>query len=112
MEEDRREVIIPQYKVIISYDVVPSNHEAYFRFMMSELVPMMQEQGIYMTEVWHTAHGDYPLRMAAFVTEDMETVQELLNSDRWQELESQFKSYTRNYHLYVVPYRQGFQFVR
>ncbi|NLH08448.1 MAG: hypothetical protein GX484_12690, partial [Chloroflexi bacterium] len=72
----------------------------------------LQEMGVYMTEAWHTAYGDYPLRMAAFVTEDIETIYELLESERWHELEDQFRMYVRNFQLHVVPYRQGFQFVR
>lgn len=112
MSDDEREVIIPQYKLIISYDVVPSNHEAYFRFIMSELVPTLQGMGVYMTEAWHTAYGDYPLRMSAFVAEDIETIHEMLESERWLELENQFRHYVRNYQVHVVPYRQGFQFVR
>ena len=112
MSDDEREVIIPQYKLIISYDVVPSNHEAYFRFIMSELVPTLQGMGVYMTEAWHTAYGDYPLRMSAFVAENIETIHEMLESERWLELENQFRHYVRNYQVHVVPYRQGFQFVR
>lgn len=111
-EDDGRQIIIPQYKLIISYDVGPSNHEAYFRFIMSELVPTLQEMGIYMTEAWHTAYGDYPLRMAAFVSEDIETIHELLESEQWEDLEARFRSFVHNYTLQVVPYRQGFQFVK
>jgi hypothetical protein len=36
----------------------------------------------------------------------------MLDSDRWQELESRFQSYVRNYSLKVVKYRRGFQFIR
>jgi hypothetical protein len=112
MPDDEREMIIPRYKVIISYDVLPSSHENYFRFVMSEFVPTMQEMGLYMTEAWHTAYGDYPLRMATFVAEDHETIETMLGSKEWQDLESRFLSFVRNYSIKVVPYRQGFQFVR
>ncbi len=112
MPDQEREIIIPRYKLIISYDVNPANHENYFRFVMSEFVPTLQEMGLYMTEAWHTAYGDYPLRMAGFVAEDIETIQRLLGSDQWLELERRFQDYVRNYSLTVVPYRPGFQFIR
>ena len=112
-EQDHdHEVIVPQYKLIVTYDVLPSNQENYFQFIMGELLPAMQEMGVYMTEAWHTAYGDYPLRMATFVAEDYDTIVEMLDSDRWQELERRFKIYIRNYSLVILPYRHGFQFVR
>lgn len=111
-QEPEPEVIIPQYKLIITYDVLPSSHESYFQFVMSELLPTLQEVGVYMTEAWHTAFGNYPLRMASFVAEDLETLDDLLESDTWAELEAQFKLYIRNYSVAVIQYRQGFQFVK
>ncbi len=50
--------------------------------------------------------------MAGFVAEDIETIQRLLGSDQWLELERRFQDYVRNYSLTVVPYRPGFQFIR
>lgn len=111
-DPNEMDVIIPRYKMIITYDVLPSNQESYFQFVMSELLPTLQEMGIYMTEAWHTAYGDYPLRMATFVAEDLETLEDLLNSDTWDDLEDQFKLYIRNYSLSIIPFRQGFQFVK
>jgi hypothetical protein len=112
MEEDEPLVIVPRYKMIIAYDVTTPMQENYYQFVLGELVPAMQEMGVYMTEAWHTAYGEYPLRMAAFVTEDLETIQDMLDSDRWQDLETELQSYVRNYTRSVVEYRQGFQFIR
>lgn len=109
---DNPEFIIPRYKLIVSYDVIPSAHDRYFRFVMSEFVPGLQEMGVYMTEAWHTAYGDYPLRMASFVAEDIATIERLIESPEWETLEERFQDYVRNYSLVVVPYRAGFQFVR
>ena len=110
-QDQESEVIIPRYKMIMSYDVLPNSHETYYQFVLGELVPAMQEMGIYMTEVWHTAYGSYPIRMSGFVAEDYETIQTMLDSKRWQELEDRLLSYVRNYSCKVVEYRQGFQFV-
>jgi len=105
-------VIVPRYKMIVSYDVVPPVQENYYQFVLGELVPALQEMGVYMTEAWHTAFGEYPLRMAAFVCEDLETLQDMLDSERWSDLETELQSYVRNYSRKVVEYRQGFQFTR
>ena len=105
-------IIKPQYKVIMTYDILPSSQENYYRFVMSEFVPAMQEMGVYMSEAWHTAYGKYPLRMVTFVAEEMETIDEMLHSEEWQALEDRFLGDVRNYSVQIVPFRQGFQFVR
>jgi hypothetical protein len=110
--DEEPQVIIPRYKMIVSYDVATPMQENYYQFVIGELVPAMQEMGVYMTEAWHTAYGEYPLRMAAFVAEDLETIQDMLDSDRWQTLETELRSYVRNFQMRIIEYRQGFQFVR
>lgn len=112
MPQQEHEIIIPRYKLIVTYDVIPSAQERYFRFLMSEVIPMLQEQGIYMTEAWHTAYGSYPLRMAGFVSEELENINDVLDSEGWADLEEELLGYVRNYTLRVVAYRQGFQFFR
>lgn len=112
MSDQEPEVIIPRFKLIVTYDVPSGGHDHYYQFIMSEFIPAMQEMGVYMAEAWHTAYGDYPLRMASFVAEDYETIQNMLSSKRWRELEGRFLTYVRNYSHKVVEYRPGFQFVR
>ena len=50
--------------------------------MISEMVPAMQEMGVYMTEAWHTAYGEYPIRMVSFVSEEIETIRSGISSRR------------------------------
>ncbi len=110
--DEEPQVIIPRYKMIMSYDVTLPAQEGYYQFVLGEMVPALQEMGVYMTEAWHTAYGEYPIRMASFVAEDYQTIHSLLESDRWRELESELMTYVRNYSCKVVSFRQGFQFVR
>ena len=112
MSDQNPEVIIPRYKMIVTYDVSSGEHDNYYRFIIGEFIPAMQEMGVYIAEAWHTAYGDYPLRMASFVAEDYETIIDMLESTRWVELESQFLTYVHNYSFKIVEFRQRFQFVR
>jgi hypothetical protein len=109
-EEAQPEVIVPRYKMIVSYDVNPSTQDGYYQFIMTEFVPALQEMGLYMTEAWHTAYGNYPIRMVSFVSEDYETIENTLSSTRWVELEQRLQTFVENYSTRVVQYRQGFQF--
>jgi hypothetical protein len=62
-----------------------------------------------MFRVFHTLWGDYPLRQAEFVAEDLGTIQEVLASEMWQDLEMKLLQHATNYHRKVVRFRPGFQ---
>lgn len=104
------EQFIPQYKMIVTYDILPGTRDTYQQFILGELVPAMQEMGLYMIEAWHTAYGNYPLRQASFVTKDMDTLRTALTSERWGDLEARFLTFVRNYAYKIVHFREGFQF--
>lgn len=111
MDSDTHQMIIPRFKLIIQYDILPDARDAYYQFVLGEFVPALQEMGVYMTEAWHTAYGPYPIRMTTFVTEDFATIEELFRSPRWEELETRFLGYVENYTRKVISYRSGFQIV-
>ena len=111
-EDEEANVIVPRYKMIVSYDVIPSTQDSYYQFVLGEMVPAMQEMGVYMTEAWHTAYGEYPIRMVTFVAEEADIIYDMLESERWGDLETRLLSFIRNYTRKVVQYRQGFQFIQ
>ena len=101
--------IIPRYKLMLFYDLPPGDREEYFQFVMNEMIPAVQEQGLYMFRVFHTLWGDYPLRQAEFVAEDLDTIQLLLASETWKDLEAKLLQHATNYHRKIVRFRPGFQ---
>jgi hypothetical protein len=110
-EDEEANIIVPRFKMIVAYDVIPSSQDNYYQFVLGEMVPAMQEMGVYMTEAWHTAYGEYPIRMVTFVAEESDIIYDMLESDRWNDLETRLLGFIRNYTRKVVPYRQGFQFI-
>ncbi|GAB4470903.1 MAG: hypothetical protein Kow00124_07490 [Anaerolineae bacterium] len=112
MTEQKKQMIIPRYKMIVTYDMTPESQAEYQQFILGEFVPQLQEMGVYMLEVWHTVYGDYPMRMISFVTEEYSTIRSLFESEEWEELEAQLLSFVSNYSVKVVRYRPGFQFTR
>jgi hypothetical protein len=97
-------------KVLLTYDIIPETQETYYQFMLGELVPTVQNMGLGMAEAWHTAVGDYPIRLVAFVAESRESVDKILESEQWEELETRLQQYVVNYKRRVVPFRDRFQF--
>ena len=104
------EQIVPRYKLLVSYDINPGDVGTYYQFVLGEFVPAVQTMGLYMLEAWHTAYGPYPIRLAGFVAEDMETIREALVSETWRKLETKLLKFVSNYTRRVVRFREGFQF--
>lgn len=105
MDVDRQAV-----KLLITYDPVDDRREAYFNFVLGEFVPAMEHLGLTMCEAWHTAYGEYPLRLAVFTPEDGVLMEEVLDSSEFRRLETQLKDYVENYYRRVVPVKESFQF--
>jgi hypothetical protein len=97
-------------KMLLTYDPLPEHREAYFRYVLGEFVPALEQMGLKMSEAWHTAYGDYPLRLAGFVAPDRATMQEVLDSRTFADLEARFKEYVVNYSRRVVPFYGRFQY--
>ena len=98
-----------QVKLLVIYDVHEGKQEEYFQFVLGEFVPAVQNLGLYMTEAWHTAYGDYPVRLAGFIAEDYDTMTAILSNPAFVQLEKRLQEYVFNYKRKVVPLRNGFQ---
>ncbi len=102
--------IIPQYRLVIQYDIRLDTYDAYYQFVTSEFVPALHTMGLYMTAVWHTAYGNYPLRQIEFVTDSLENTLDTLRTRRWRDLEERLLEFTTNYERKLIRYRDSFQF--
>ena len=97
-------------KMLISYDVVPELQQAYYEFVLSEMIPSAQSLGLVLSEAWHTAYGDYPVRLNGFVARDRATLDRILAGSDWHQLEDKLKRFVTSYHKKIVTFRDGFQF--
>jgi hypothetical protein len=100
----------PRVKLLMSYDIVPETRQNYYEFLTREFLPQLQARGLMMTDAWHTAYGDYPVRLLAFAAPDRKTLNDILHGDKWQELEGRLKQYVTNLRSQIAPYKEGFQF--
>lgn len=98
------------FKLLLSFDPLPEQREAYFRYVLGEFVPTLEHLGLRMCEAWHTAYGAYPLRLTGFCAPDLSTMESILTSDDFLELEDKLQDYVVNYKKRVVPMSRSFQF--
>ncbi len=97
-------------KLILTYDPIPEQREAYFRYVLGEFVPTMEQMGLRMCESWHTAYGAYPLRLQGFTADDNDAMAQILDSRDFKELEERLQKYVINYRRRVVLRKKTFQF--
>ena len=97
-------------KLLLSYNIKPDEAQGYYAFVLGHYVPAMQSMGLEMGEAWHTAYGNYPNRLIAFVSRDRETVYSVLNGEEWGELNEQLLQHVYDFSYKVIPYKVGFQF--
>jgi hypothetical protein len=97
-------------KMLLSYDVVPELQQAYYEFVLGEMIPTAQAMGLVLSEAWHTAYGDYPIRLNGFVAKDRAALDAVLQNPEWQQLENKLKRFVVDYKRKIIPYRDGFQF--
>ncbi|GAB4526881.1 MAG: hypothetical protein Kow0063_01570 [Anaerolineae bacterium] len=99
-------------KLLITYNIKPTREEAYYRFMTGEFLPAAQSIGLQTIEAWRTVWGDYPQRLIEMVAESPQVLQEILDSERWRDMETRLERYVDDYQRRMVPYRNGFQFLK
>jgi hypothetical protein len=63
-----------------------------------------------MVEGWHTAYGDYPIRLIAFRAQDDAEIRDILNSTEWKEGKEKLLKMVHDYEERLVPARNIFQF--
>ena len=98
-------------KLILTYDIIAETQDRYYQYMLGELVPAAEALGLHMSGAWHTAYGDYPIRLVEFVADDYDTLNSVLAGSRWEKLESHLHQYVINYKRKIVRLREDqFQF--
>jgi len=96
-------------KLLMSWDIKEELEQAYFEFMMREFVPGLIRLGIQPTEAWYTVFGEGPRILTGGVTDDLETMEKILASDEWRELEAKLLNLVTNFQYKVIRANGRFQ---
>ncbi|RME77528.1 MAG: hypothetical protein D6784_03560 [Chloroflexi bacterium] len=99
-----------ELKLLLAYNIKPHREAEYYRFVMGEFLPAVQNLGLYMVEGWQTAYGSYPARLLGFRANSNVDIPRLLRSPEWQEARDKLLRYVSDYEERVVPARNMFQF--
>jgi hypothetical protein len=96
-------------KLLMSWDIKPGQEAAYFEFIVKEWAPGVMKLGFQPTEAWYTVFGDGPQILTGGITEDSETMREILESEEWHNLQEKLLAFVTNFQQKVVPATGRFQ---
>lgn len=97
-------------KLLLAYNIKPNREAEYYRYVLGEFLPSLQDVGLMMVEGWHTAYGDYPIRLLAFRAQEDANILEVLKSAQWQDGKEKLLKYVSDYEERLVPAKNVFQF--
>ncbi len=98
------------YRLLLKYNIRLDQQENYYRYMIGEFVPMMQDMGLTMLFVWQVYGDNYPERQVEFVCNSLLVMQGIIASDKFLEAEARLKDFTDMYSRKVVRFKNRFQF--
>ena len=99
-----------EVKLLLAYNIKPNREAEYYRYVLGEFLPALQNMDLIMVEGWHTAYGEYPMRLLALRAESEAKLLGILQSDEWKEGKERLLKMVRDYEERVVPAKKVFQF--
>jgi hypothetical protein len=99
----------PTVKLLMSWDIKPGRESEYFEFIVREFAPRIMRMGIQPTEAWYTVYGSGPQIVTGGVSEDLQTMRQILTSNEWEELLNELMGYVTDYRQKIVAATSRFQ---
>lgn len=96
-------------KLLMSWDIKAGREQPYFEFVVQEFAPGLMRLGLQPTEAWYTVYGKGPQILTGAVTNDLETMREILAGEEWKRLSDRLLQYVSNFSHKVVEASGRFQ---
>jgi hypothetical protein len=93
----------------MKWDIKSGQEQPYFEFVMQEFAPGLMRLGLQPTEAWYTVYGKGPQILTGAVTEDLDTMRRILDSEDWRSLREKLMSFVTNFSSKVVEASGRFQ---
>lgn len=97
------------FKLLLTWNIRSGLENEYFEFLVQEFSPGIAKLGLEPTDAWYTVYGDRPQILAGGVTKDLETMQDILESEEWYALKEKLLGYITDYKQKVIRADGGFQ---
>jgi hypothetical protein len=96
-------------KLLMTWDLKEDLEQSYLEFLMREFVPGLMRLGMQPTEAWYTVYGEGPAVLSGAVTDDLDTMEAILDSEEWQELVGKLTGLVTDFQYKIIRANGRFQ---
>ncbi len=96
-------------KLLMKWDIKSGHEQPYFEFVMQEFAPGLMRLGLQPTEAWYTIYGQGPQILTGVVTNDLETMREILAGAEWRQLRDRLLAHVTNFSHKIIQASGRFQ---
>ena len=98
-----------QYKLLLSWDILPGREQEYFEFVVREFIPGIQALGLEPSDAWLTIYGEQPQILTGVGVSNMNSINAVLSSQEWDSMIAKLLDYVDNLEVKTVKAKPGFQ---
>lgn len=89
-------------KLLMGWDIKRGVDAEYFEFVIRDFAPTLTQLGMLPSEAWFTIYGEGPQVLAGAVAQDLDTMQDIMQTAGWRELKTRLLEYVTNYRERIV----------
>ena len=98
-----------QYKLLLSWDILPGREQEYFEFVVREFIPGIQALGLDPSDAWLTIYGNQPQILTGVQVNNLNSLNSVLSSQEWDSMVVKLLDYVENLEIKTVKGKPGFQ---
>lgn len=97
------------YKLLLSWDILPGREQEYFEFVVREFIPGIQTLGLEPSDAWLTIYGDQPQILTGAHVSSLNSLNNIISSQEWDSMIAKLLDYVENLEIKTVKAKPGFQ---
>ena len=98
-----------QFKLLLSWDILPGREQEYFEFVVREFIPGIQALGLEPSDAWLTIYGDQPQILTGVQISSLNSLNNIISSQEWDGMIAKLLDYVENLEIKTVKAKPGFQ---
>lgn len=96
-------------KLLMRWDIRAEREAEYSDFVANEFIPRINKLGLVEIQAWYTVYGNCEQILITGITQTVDQMTYILNSDEWDRLRQRLDELVDGFHTKVVPATAGFQ---
>lgn len=96
-------------KLLMRWNIRAEREAEYSDFVANEFIPRINKLGLVEIQAWYTVYGDSEQILITGVTQTMDQMNYILNTDEWDRLRERLDELVDDFSIKVVQATAGFQ---